>query len=70
MTRVPEWLFPVCLMILNVLSGSIYFANGKVFKGIYWFSAAMLTFTVTFDEKKVIKDIVFLAQKLTKVDSF
>jgi hypothetical protein len=70
MSRIPEWLFPVCLMTLNILIGSIYFANGKVFKGIYWFSAAMLTFTVTFDEKKVVKGIVILAQKLTKVDSF
>ena len=70
MNRIPEWVFPVCLMTLNVLSGSIYFSNGKIFKGVYWFSAAMLTFTITFDEKKVVKGIVFLAQKLTKVDSF
>ncbi len=70
MNRIPEWVFPVCLITLNVLSGSIYFANGKIFKGIYWLSAATLTFCITFDEKKVVKGIVFLAQKLTKVDSF
>lgn len=68
--QIPMWVFPSCLIALNLLSGTVYFVNGKFFKGIYWFSAAILTFTVTFDEKQVWESLLFLAQKVTKGYSF
>jgi len=43
-----EKIFPLVLMIIDIVAGAIYFANGDVKKCIYWFAAATLTYTVTF----------------------
>lgn len=45
---IPIKLFPIILIILDILAALVYFYNGDVRKGIYWLSAATLTTTVTF----------------------
>ena len=41
-------LFPTMLIILDIAASIVYLSNGDFRKGIYWFSAAILTITVTY----------------------
>lgn len=41
-------IFPVTLMVLDLLSGAVYLAHGDARRFIYWTAAATLTATVTF----------------------
>lgn len=43
-----EKIFPVILMILDILAGIVYFYNGDLKQGFYWLFAFGLTYTVTF----------------------
>ena len=45
---VMEKIFPIILMILDILAGIVYFCNGDIKKGLYWLFAFGLTYTVTF----------------------
>lgn len=40
-------LFPITLIVLDVLAGIVYLAYGDFKHGIYWLSAASLTICVT-----------------------
>lgn len=40
--------FPIILMALDVLASIVYFCNGDIKKGLYWFFAFGLTYTVPF----------------------
>jgi len=40
-------LFPIILIILDILAASVYAANGDIRRSIYWLAAAVLTITVT-----------------------
>lgn len=42
------WLFPLILIVLDVLSAVCYGCNGDWRRVIYWLSAAVLTASVTF----------------------
>jgi hypothetical protein len=41
-------IFPLILMILDVLAAFVYLYDGDFKKFIYWISAAVLTWSVTF----------------------
>jgi hypothetical protein len=41
-------IFPTILLILDLIAAIVYFSNGDIKKGVYWISAAVLTFTVTY----------------------
>jgi len=43
-----ERTLPTILIIIDVLSGVVYMAQGDVRKTIYWFAAALLTLVVTY----------------------
>ncbi len=43
-----EKIFPLLLIIIDVVAGGVYFANGDIKKGIYWVAAATLSYCVTF----------------------
>lgn len=40
-------LFPIVLIVLDVLASCVYFAFGDFKRGVYWIAAAVLTLTVT-----------------------
>ena len=40
-------LFPITLIVLDVLAALVYFAYGDIRHGVYWLSAASLTICVT-----------------------
>ena len=42
------WLFPLILIVLDVLAAGCYGCNGDWRRLIYWLSAAVLTASVTF----------------------
>lgn len=41
-------LFPTVLMFLNLCAAMVYFDQGDWKKGLYWLSAAVITYTVTY----------------------
>ena len=43
-----EKIFPLVLIIIDIVAGAIYFCQGDVKRAIYWVAAATLTYTVTF----------------------
>lgn len=43
-----KYIFPVTLMVLDVIAAVVYLCNGDVKKCVYWIAAAVLSFTVTF----------------------
>lgn len=43
-----EKIFPLILIILDVLAGLVYATQGEWKKTIYWIAAAVLNITVTF----------------------
>ena len=43
-----EKIFPLILIILDVLAGLVYATQGEGKKTIYWMAAAVLNITVTF----------------------
>jgi hypothetical protein len=43
-----EQIVPIVLIILDIISASLYAINGDVRHTIYWLSAAILTASVTF----------------------
>lgn len=42
------WIMPAILIIIDLVSATVYFINGDWKRGIYWVSAAVLTASVTF----------------------
>ena len=44
----PEQIFPLLLIIIDVLAAIVYFYQKDIRKGIYWIAAAILSVTVTF----------------------
>ena len=42
-----KYIFPVTLIILDLLAGLVYGINGDFKKLIYWIAAAVLNITVT-----------------------
>ena len=42
------YIFPLALIILDVLAGIVYLCHGDIKKFIYWMAAAVLNITVTF----------------------
>lgn len=40
--------FPIALIILNLLASGVYFYAGDVRRGVYWFAVAVVTASVTF----------------------
>jgi uncharacterized membrane protein YjjP (DUF1212 family) len=43
-----EKIFPTVLMIVNIAAAVVYLVNGDWKRALYWFSACVLTFTVTY----------------------
>lgn len=41
-------IFPITLIVLDVLAGGVYLFYGDIRRTIYWFAAAVLTASVTF----------------------
>jgi hypothetical protein len=41
-------LFPTVMMALNWCAAAVYFSRGDWKKGVYWLSASVLTYTVTY----------------------
>ncbi len=41
-------LFPVTLIVLDMLAGIVYLCAGDCRRFVYWIAAAVLTITVTF----------------------
>lgn len=44
----PEQIFPLILIVIDVLAAIVYFYHKDIKKGIYWIAAAILSITVTF----------------------
>ena len=42
------YIFPLVLIILDVLAGVVFLCHGDIKKFIYWMAAAVLNITVTF----------------------
>ncbi len=42
------YIFPTCLIVLNVAAGIVSFIQGDWKRGIYWFAAAVLNAAVAF----------------------
>lgn len=40
-------LFPIIMMVLNILASAVYFWNGDVKQGFYWLFAFGITLVVT-----------------------
>ena len=40
-------IFPITLIVLDLLASIVYFSSGDVKRGIYWIAAMTLTITVT-----------------------
>lgn len=40
-------LFPYTLIVLDLAASTVYFYNGDLRRGVYWFAAAVLTASVT-----------------------
>ena len=45
---IPVWFFPSILIALDVLAALIFLFQKDFRRSVYWFSAAILTVTVTF----------------------
>jgi len=41
-------LFPIILIVLDILASGVYASQGDIRRAIYWIAAAVLTATVTF----------------------
>ena len=46
--KIPVWLFPSILIVLDVCAASAYIPSGDWRKVVYWMAAATLTYVVTF----------------------
>lgn len=44
----PNQIFPLVMIILQVIAGVIYLLTGDIKKAVYWFAAAVLNVVVTF----------------------
>lgn len=47
--------FPVVLIVLDLAAAGVYLSHGDWRKGVYWFAAAVLTSTVTFQANVAIE---------------
>ena len=43
-----EWIFPIVLIVIDVLAALVYGCEGDTRKVIYWIAAAVLNAAVTF----------------------
>lgn len=43
-----EWIFPIVLIVIDVLAALVYGCKGDTRKVIYWIAAAVLNAAVTF----------------------
>lgn len=43
-----KYIFPITLIVLDVLAAGVYLFNGDIKKTIYWIAAAVLNVCVTF----------------------
>jgi hypothetical protein len=43
-----EKVFPTIMVVLSLLSMSVYLYNGNIRMTIYWFAAALLTASITY----------------------
>ena len=44
----PEQVFPLILIIIDLIAAIVYFYHKDIKKGVYWVAAAILSYTVTF----------------------
>lgn len=45
---IPVWLFPACLIVLDLAAAAVWAAHGDWRQTVYWLAAAALTTVVTF----------------------
>jgi len=43
-----EKIFPTILIVMDIFAGIVYARSGDIRHAVYWFSAAVLTASVTF----------------------
>lgn len=43
-----EHIFPLALIVLDALAGTVYLCHGDMKKFVYWMAATVLNITVTF----------------------
>jgi len=44
----PEHIFPLLLILIDIVAAIMYFVKGDTKRGVYWIAAAVLNYTVTF----------------------
>lgn len=44
----PEHIFPLLLILIDIVAAIMYFVKGDTKSGVYWIAAAVLNYTVTF----------------------
>ena len=59
-----EKLFPLVLIVLDVLAACVYGWQGDVRHAVYWLSAGVLTICVTFQKRKAMDDWGRLLRKI------
>lgn len=43
-----EKIFPLILILIDIIAGAVYYSKGDWKKGTYWIAAAVLSYCVTF----------------------
>lgn len=43
-----EHIFPLLLIVIDIIAALIYFGKGEIKMGVYWIAAAVLNVCVTF----------------------